>query len=141
MSLAGSYRIKSLVKVQKIIKDSNDRIGTQPCLLIGNVTCRPCTMTDSKIQRIFFDSDRNTPCIRRSPECNFCHCYNNNKTRHSYSYYNQMNFFFYLFLEFVLCSHILFSVQVVFLYRLILLLKRLRSRSSNIGSLAIAFVV
>ena len=37
MSLAGSYRIKSLVKVQKIIKDPNDRIGTQPCLLIGNV--------------------------------------------------------------------------------------------------------
>jgi len=37
MSLAGSYRIKSLVKVQKIIKDPNDRIATQPCLLIGNV--------------------------------------------------------------------------------------------------------
>ena len=28
---------KSLVKVQKIIKDPNDRNATQPCLLIGNV--------------------------------------------------------------------------------------------------------
>jgi hypothetical protein len=34
---AGSAENKNLVKVQKIVKEPNDRIATQPFLLIGNV--------------------------------------------------------------------------------------------------------